>query len=320
MNLLPLNTTLKDQNFANILDKNSKETYEVFKIDPLTCHFSILEHIALEHNIDISNLTEHEIREYLSLSIDNKPLIGTVSSVESAIKFFLGSGELIEWFNDKENLTVGQFSVKTSNPSVKMFLKNIEKFKNIRSHFVSISDGNCSSRMKLDRDLYDHSILSNEDGEEVDGVRVCFKSKSTSVAPFMKYEVNKSFTYLKTKIVYLFNARFDVMKLDSRFSYTLSKNIERYINKLIVLPRAWRGSWNGSWFDGYTISGFSVKKIEKLLELISLPFSISNREKIVPIKAIATTGKTKEIIKVKQLGRAWRGSWNGSWFDGYTIL
>ena len=320
MNLLPPNAILIDQDFANILDKNSKETYEVFKIDPLPCHFSILEHIALEHNIDISNLTEQETREYLSFSISNKPLIGTVASVESAINFFLGSGELIEWFNDKENLTVGQFSVKTSNPSVKLFLRNIEKFKNVRSHFTSISDGNCSPRMKLDRDLYDHSILSNEDGEEIDGVRVCFKSKSTSIAPTLNYEVNKTFTCLKTKIAYLFSARFDVMKLDSRFSYALGKNIEKYINKFIKLPRAWRGSWHGSWFDGYTISGFSVKKIEKLLELIPLSFTISNKEKIVSVKAIVTTGKTKEIIKVKQFGRAWRGSWHGSWFDGYTIL
>jgi len=112
MRLLPSNSSLKDQRFAELLDTTSKVNYSDFKINPLTCDASLLPHIALVKGANIENLKEQEARLYLNTF--TKKSIGTAGAVEDAINSFFNNAKLIEWFEDKENLKRGMFKVEVN--------------------------------------------------------------------------------------------------------------------------------------------------------------------------------------------------------------
>jgi P2-related tail formation protein len=147
MSLLPNNSSLIDQQIAEMFAAESQESYKSLKIDPLTCHASILEHLALEYGIDISILNEALARTFLSNSIKNRPVFGTVQAVESLLELFFENGKLVEWFDDEKNLEVGEFSFsfKTkdnltyNNQTFSKFLKLLKSHKNVRSHLKTIN-------------------------------------------------------------------------------------------------------------------------------------------------------------------------------------
>lgn len=140
MSLLPNNTSLKDQQFAVLIDDKSKVDYADLTKDPLNCHASLLPHLALEKGANIDNLSEKEARQYLSTF--NKKAIGTVGAVENAINVFFQDAKLIEWHKDPE-LEKGFFrvdmTVKADNTmtydqrTFTLLNRLINKSKNVRS-------------------------------------------------------------------------------------------------------------------------------------------------------------------------------------------
>jgi len=109
MSLLPNNSSLKDQGFAQLFDSKSRVDYSDLKIDVMSCDKSILPHVALMIGANIDNMLELEARRYLNTF--TKKAVGTVGAVEDAISSTLDNAELVEWYQDEERLPVGFFGV-----------------------------------------------------------------------------------------------------------------------------------------------------------------------------------------------------------------
>lgn len=141
MNLLPFNAPQKDQDFMKMMDEQMKIDLSDFSLDPLHCHFSILEHIALIKGADITDMQEDEIRELLSIYTGEH--IGTIGAVDDASMTYFKNTTIREWFERSELLT-GQFdAVVYVDDSVlydrEIFEKTTHKIntaKNVRSEFV----------------------------------------------------------------------------------------------------------------------------------------------------------------------------------------
>lgn len=146
MQLLPSNSSLREQKFASFLDEMAKEDYDVLSICPLECKAFLLPHLALWLRVDIDGLEESEAREYLKSALTNRTKKGTVGVVEDSIKPFFRKSVLIEWFNDNE-LKRGEFKINVSSLKNMTYDKEqnilirkvIESAKNVRSHLKSIN-------------------------------------------------------------------------------------------------------------------------------------------------------------------------------------
>jgi len=142
MSLLPNNSSLTEQKFAEFLDDRTKESYTVLKIDPLSCDARLLPHLAASVNVNISNLEEKEARLYIKNAIEIKRYAGTVWAVEKAINATFEDATLKEWFD--ADLEQGYFDVEVKLPadpnaiySTKTWSrakKLIHTSKNARSH------------------------------------------------------------------------------------------------------------------------------------------------------------------------------------------
>ena len=108
MSLLPLNSKVIDQNFAEIIDTRSRVDFSDVSIDTLICDSSLLPHIAFSKGANIDNMTESESRLYLK-NFRRKSL-GTVGAVEDAINVCWDNAHLVEWFNDG-TLDKGMFRI-----------------------------------------------------------------------------------------------------------------------------------------------------------------------------------------------------------------
>ena len=144
MSLLPNNSSLKDQKFAELFDRKSRVDYSDLKIDVMSCDKSILPHVALKIGANIDNMLESEARKYLSTF--TKKAVGTVGAVEDAVSSTLENAQLVEWHQDEENLAVGFFGVTVqvqNDKSIKyderLFSTSkrvIKENKNVRSKFA----------------------------------------------------------------------------------------------------------------------------------------------------------------------------------------
>ena len=145
MQLLPSNSSLREQKFASFLDEMAKEDYDVLSICPLECKASLLPHLALWLRVDISDLEESEAREYIKKAIQTKTKKGTVGAVEEVLKSIFSEAVLKEWFED-DSLKKGEFKAHLTikpDPSLKYGEKKFEAIKrlinqtkNVRSHFA----------------------------------------------------------------------------------------------------------------------------------------------------------------------------------------
>ncbi len=145
MQLLPSNSSLQEQKFAQFLDEVAKEDYGVLSICPLECKASLLPHLALWVGVDISDLEESEAREYIKKAIQTKTKKGTVGAVEEVLKSIFSEAVLKEWFED-DSLKKGEFKAHLTikpDPSLKYGEKKFEAIKrlinqtkNVRSHFA----------------------------------------------------------------------------------------------------------------------------------------------------------------------------------------
>ena len=142
MSLLPSNSSLTEQKFAEFLDRQNIEDYSVLKIDPLTCDARLLPHLAVGVNVDISNLEEDEARLYIKNAIEIKKYAGTVWAVERAINATFEDATLKEWFD--ADLEQGYFNVEVKLPADPNAIYSTNRWsrakklihisKNVRSH------------------------------------------------------------------------------------------------------------------------------------------------------------------------------------------
>jgi P2-related tail formation protein len=143
MNLLPNNSSYKEQKFAELFDKNSRVNYDDLKIDVRSCHKSILPHIALTLGANIDNMLESEARKYLETF--SQKAIGTVGAVKDAVSSTLDNAKLVECHED-EALPLGYFGVtvqvlndKSKKYDERLFSTSkrmINENKNVRSKFA----------------------------------------------------------------------------------------------------------------------------------------------------------------------------------------
>jgi P2-related tail formation protein len=147
MSLLPTNETLKNQRFADLLDRKSIVDYSDIEINPLTCNASLLPHIALIKGANINGMLENEARQYLNINDTKKT--GTIGAVEDAVNVVFEDAKVIEWFEDKNNLIKGMFRVDVNIKSDKNVIYDerlfslstrlIQNSKNVRSKLKKIS-------------------------------------------------------------------------------------------------------------------------------------------------------------------------------------
>jgi len=172
--LLPSNSSLKDQRFAEFLDESAKEDYSCLSTDPLTCEKSVLEHLAVYLNVDIAGLSEKEAREYLKNTLKSRTKKGTVGAVEDALNSVFDDVKLLEWFDNSE-LKRGEFGVEVSikadttevydKQKFKLTRNLIDRAKNVRSHLNGFTIkmpqskykaelyGVCAMSINLDNDI-----------------------------------------------------------------------------------------------------------------------------------------------------------------------
>ncbi len=143
--LLPSNQPLREQNFAEFVDKSLMHDNSVISLDPLTCHFSLLEHIALGFGASIAGMNEKEARIYLSKIEKIKTQRGTAGAVEDTLGVTFEDAELIEWF-EADDLDKGDFRVavtvkadtteKYDKRKFALSKRLINEAKNVRSHLA----------------------------------------------------------------------------------------------------------------------------------------------------------------------------------------
>ena len=320
MSLLPKNQSLEKQKFASFLEQKIKDDYSDITLDPLLCHLSLLPHLALIYNVNIRGLSEKETRKIIDLSVKNKNDIGTVQAVERAITFFLKEGTLVQSYEDTENLTAGQFSVRTENSNVRPFLENIKHFKNSRSKLVTISDGNCSPMLKLNRDCLNGSVINGADGALVKGVRVCFKTNKSEELTYSPSIASASVLH-KVKALYLDDVMNGGFKYNSlvKTSYVTSLSVKNTIESF-SLPRHWLGLWNGAASYAYS---FSIDKVNQKISYIEISVKFYSQRDFQALQQLdfsASIGMQKSKTYFIELERTWLGSWIGDAKDSYTYL
>ena len=85
MSLLPLNQSKKNQNFAELLDAQSRCDYFELAKSPLNCSAALLPHLAMSKNISIEGMLESEAREYIANADKIYGIKGTVQGALDAL-------------------------------------------------------------------------------------------------------------------------------------------------------------------------------------------------------------------------------------------
>jgi len=141
MSLLPLNSSLKNQKFAELIDVVSMEDYSALNIDSMTCDERLLENLAVGAGVDISGLSVNEARIYIHNAKEIKRYAGTVYAVEQSINVCFEDGQLKEWFEAGLDKGLFDVEVKLKADSSLVYLPSkfdkakqmIRKSKNVRS-------------------------------------------------------------------------------------------------------------------------------------------------------------------------------------------
>ena len=145
IDLLPSNSSTS----IRAVDKIGSATIEKldksdFNLLPQSCRKELLPHLAYMYDLDISGLSEQATRDYLSSVFDIKRHIGTVRSVQLALKSIFLDSKIIEWtentslepFHFQADLYIDADSTKAYSPfSFQKAKQMIEVSKNTRSVF-----------------------------------------------------------------------------------------------------------------------------------------------------------------------------------------
>ena len=187
--------------FAELEVKNFKEVSAklpylfVYKLENLSD--SELEELAWQ--FDISKVewelaTDRKQKEEL---IKNNILLkakrGTPWAVKKALSMINIKAKLTEWFETNGELPPYTFIVQTDKPpsDVEKLIALINEYKNLRSKLYAITDGNCKKTFRWDISFLDGSIFDDLQGQNINGVRVCFLYKTD-----LSTKVNKPSIYI----------------------------------------------------------------------------------------------------------------------------
>lgn len=144
-NVLPSNQSIESQRVAHFIEDRARENYKDLAIDSMSCHVSVLPHLAFALRVNIDGMKEIEARKYLSVINKRWVSKGTVGTVEDVINipFPESNTKLIEWF-EADDLECGDFRVSLNIPadlSIRYGVRHFElsrclinEQKNVRSH------------------------------------------------------------------------------------------------------------------------------------------------------------------------------------------
>ncbi len=143
--LLPTNQPKLDQDFTNLAVDILATDYSMLEILPMSAKKSVLPHLALMFDVDITGLSEKSARIYIQNALEIHRYKGTVYAVKKAIDAMFDDAELYEWFDC--DLAAGLFDIKVKVKADFEMIYTPAKFrkakeiinnaKNVRSHLNS---------------------------------------------------------------------------------------------------------------------------------------------------------------------------------------
>jgi phage tail P2-like protein len=133
--LLPPNASFDDQQNARCMVEILERKVNLSTL-PLEANVSLLPHLAVSYDVDITGLTEDEARKYLHSAFEIHRYKGTVYAVKKAIEVMFDSGELVESFDD-DALSGGDFDVKVTLDVDFSKVYHLERFKKARELIYS---------------------------------------------------------------------------------------------------------------------------------------------------------------------------------------
>jgi len=146
---------------------------------------SLLDLLAWQFHVEGYDLakTVEEKRNLVKNAIELHRYKGTKYAVQKALSILGLTTEIVEWFETGGNLPPHTFGIRTTSvpEDFKKILSVINDYKRESAHLAILTDGNCRSRLNLDRSSQlSRTLLSSLDGIKKEGVRFCFVEKKES--------------------------------------------------------------------------------------------------------------------------------------------
>ena len=176
---------------AELIEKSRQETQELlpflFIYDLSTLSDSELEDLAWQFDVSRTAWELAQDRSQKEELVKNavilKMKLGTPWAIKKILQLLNISVDIVEWFETGGNLPPHTFGIKTTSvpENFKKILSVINDYKRESAHLAILTDGNCRSRLNLDRSCQlSRVLLSSLDGVKKDGVRFCFVEKKKS--------------------------------------------------------------------------------------------------------------------------------------------
>ncbi len=180
---------------------------------------SLLDLLAWQFHVEGYDLakTLEEKRNLVKNAIELHRYKGTKYAVQKALSILGLSSEIVEWFETGGNLPPHTFGIQTTSvpKNFKKILSVISDYKRESAHLAILTDGNCRSRLNLDRSCQlSRVLLSSLDGVKKDGVRFCFVEKRDAEFTQTYKEVGEHITrYLSARHFPVSRTKLDSFKL-----------------------------------------------------------------------------------------------------------
>lgn len=176
---------------AELIEKSRQETQELlpflFIYNLSTLSDSELEDLAWQFDVSRTAWELAQDRSQKEELVKNavilKMKLGTPWAIKKILQLLNISVDIVEWFETGGNLPPHTFGIKTTSvpENFKKILSVINDYKRESAHLAILTDGNCRSRLNLDRSCQlSRVLLSSLDGVKKDGVRFCFVEKKKS--------------------------------------------------------------------------------------------------------------------------------------------
>ena len=217
----------KDENvqaFAEILDRVFSELTEqdlqklfVYAVDNQP--EEVLDWLAWQFHVEGYDLakTVEEKRNLVKNAIELHRYKGTKYAVQKALSILGLTTEIVEWFETGGNLPPHTFGIRTASvpEDFKKILSVINDYKRESAHLAILTDGNCRSRLNLDRSCQlSRVLLSSLDGVKKEGVRFCFVERKEAEFEQSYEEPGKHVTrYLSARHFPVSRTRLDSFRL-----------------------------------------------------------------------------------------------------------
>ncbi len=146
MSIIPLNENQKQRDVEIIGDSTlSKFDVKKVSVNPLTCHVSLLEHLALSLDVSIVGLDEDEARTYLQNAREIKKHIGSSYAVRKASESIYGNDIKVEPWN-KYGGVPGTYKIiveanekPVTETNLNKTIRLIDKAKRVSTHLRGIT-------------------------------------------------------------------------------------------------------------------------------------------------------------------------------------